>query len=151
MAQSLSRIWTHLIFSTKDRFPFLSDANVRQDVCAYLATVLRSHDCETLIVNGTGDHVHALFNLSRKHSVATIVKEIKRTSSGWLKERSPTLRKFHWQNGYGAFSVSQSHLGRVCRYIEEQERHHERKTFQDEFRNFLKKYEVKYDEKYVWD
>jgi len=124
MAQSLSRIWIHLIFSTKDRFPFLSDSNVRRDVHAYLATVLRSHNCETLIVNGTGDHVHSLFSLSRKHSIATIVKEIKRTFSGWIKERSPTLGKFHWQNGYGAFSVSQSHVNRVSQYIEDQERHH---------------------------
>src|ERR1043166_3907795 len=73
-----------------------------------LASVLRSHDCETLIVGGANDHVHALFDLSRKHSIATIVKEIKRTSSAWIKEVSPLCRRFHWQNGYGAFSVSRS-------------------------------------------
>ena len=116
MAQSLSRIWIHLIFSTKDRFPFLSDERLRRDMHAYIATVLRSHDCETLVVNGTADHIHGLFGLSHKHSVAMIIKEIKRTSSGWIKEISP-LEKFHWQNGYSAFSVSQSHLDRVCRYI----------------------------------
>src|SRR5262245_32195967 len=147
MAQSLSRIWIHLIFSTKDRFPFLSDQKLRRDTQAFLATVLRSHDCETLIVDGTADHVHALFALSRKFSVSTVVKEVKRTSSSWVKEASPRLRKFHWQNGYGAFSVSQSHLGRVAQYIEEQERHHEKKTFETEYRAFLKKYRVKYDER----
>jgi len=152
MAQSLSRIWIHLIFSTKDRFPFLSDKKLRQETHAYLATVLRSHGCETLIVNGTADHVHALFALSRKHSISTVVKEIKRTSSGWIKERSsPVANKFHWQNGYGAFSVSQSHLSRVCEYIEEQERHHQKRTFENEYRAFLKKYQIKYDERYVWD
>jgi putative transposase len=151
MAQSLSRLWTHLIFSTKERFPFLSDQQVRRDMHAYLATVLRSHDCETLIVNGTADHVHALFTLSRKHAISTIVKEIKRTSSSWVKEIAPTLRKFHWQNGYGAFSVSQSHVGRVCKYVEGQERHHQRTTFQDEYREFPGKYQIKYDERYVWD
>ena len=151
MSQSLSRIWTHLIFSTKDRFPFLSDEQLRRDVHAYLATVLRSHDCETLIVNGTADHVHALFALSRKHALSTIVKEIKRTSSAWIKERSPTLRKFHWQNGYGAFSVSQSHVDRVCRYIEEQEQHHQKRTFKDEYRKFLETYKIAFDERYVWD
>ena len=151
MAQSLSRLWTHLIFSTKDRFPFLSDQQIRHDMQAYLSTVLRSYDCETLVVNGTGDHVHALFALSRKHSIASVVKEIKRTSSSWVKEVSPTLRKFHWQNGYGAFSVSQSHVRRVCQYIENQESHHRRRTFKDEYRAFLKKYEIKYDERYVWD
>lgn len=103
MAQSLSRLWTHLIFSTKERFPFLSDQQTRRDMQAYLSTILRSYDCETLIVNGTADHVHALFTLSRKHSIASVVKEIKRTSSNWVKEFSPALRKFHWQNGYGAF------------------------------------------------
>lgn len=151
MAQSLSRLWTHLIFSTKERFPFLSDRQVRRDMQAYLATMLRSFDCDTLIVDGTADHVHALFALSRKYSIAAVVKEIKRTSSSWVKEVSPALRKFHWQNGYGAFSVSQSHVGRVCQYIQNQERHHRRRTFQDEYREFLKKYEIKYDERYVWD
>jgi REP-associated tyrosine transposase len=151
MAQSLSRIWIHLIFSTKERFPFLCDANVRRDMHAYLATVLRSHDCGTLIVNGTRDHIHSLFSLSRKRSIATIVKELKRTSSAWIKEQSPPLRNFHWQNGYAAFSVSQSHLNRVHQYIEDQKRHHRQTTFEDEYRAFLKKYQVKYDERYVWD
>ena len=82
MAQSLSRLWTHLIFSTKNRFPFLSDKTIRTNMHGYLAKVLREHDCETLIVNGVEDHVHSLFALSRTHSIASVVKEIKRTSSG---------------------------------------------------------------------
>jgi REP element-mobilizing transposase RayT len=151
MSQSLSRLWTHLIFSTKHRFPFLKEPKLKSDMHAYLAKVLRSHDCETLIVGGTSDHLHALFDLSRKYSIATIVKEIKRTSSAWIKEVSPSCNKFHWQNGYGAFSVSQSHLDRVYRYIERQEQHHRRVTFQNEFRAFLKKYGIEYDERYVWD
>lgn len=118
---------------------------------AYLATVLRNHECETLIVGGVDDHVHALFALSRNYSIAEIVKEIKRTSSRWIKEKSPTQKKFSWQSGYGAFSVSQSHLEQVIHYIERQEEHHRRATFQDEFRAFLKKYDVEYDERYVWD
>ena len=151
MAQSLARLWTHLIFSTKDRFPFLADKSIRSDMHAYLATVLRTHECETLIVGGVEDHVHALFALSRNYSIATIVKEIKRTSSSWIKEISPPQAKFHWQRGYGAFSVSQSHLKQVINYIEGQEQHHKRVTFQDEFRAFLEKYEIEYDERYVWD
>jgi len=118
---------------------------------AYLATVLRNHGCETLIVGGVEDHVHALFALSRNYSIAAIVQEIKRTSSSWVKDLPPGLRKFHWQNGYGAFSVSHSHLSKVVAYIERQEEHHRRLTFQDEFRGFLKKYKVDYDERYVWD
>ena len=116
MAQSLARLWTHLIFSTKNRFPFLNDEKLKTDMHAYLAKVLRQHDCETLIVNGVEDHIHALFALSRTHSIASVAKEIKRTSSGFAKELSQTLAKFQWQSGYGAFSVSQSNLDDVIRY-----------------------------------
>src|ERR1043166_2415795 len=151
MSQSLSRLWTHLIFSTSERFPFLKDHKLKEDMHGYLASVLRSHECETLIVGGTSDHVHALFDLSRKYSVATIVKEIKRTSSAWVKDISPACKNFHWQHGYGAFSISQSHVDSVYRYIELQEHHHRRIPFQDEYRSFLKKYGIEYDEHYVWN
>ena len=151
MAQSLSRLWTHLIFSTKNRLPFLSDKTIRTDMHAYLAKVLREQDCETLIVGGVEDHIHALFALSRTHSIAAVVKEIKRTSSGWVKELSPKLQEFYWQLGYGAFSVSQSNLEEIISYIERQEQHHKRETYQDEYRAFLKAYSIAYDERYVWD
>ena len=151
MAQSLARLWTHLIFSTKNRFPFLTDRVLRAETHAYLAEMLRKHDCETLIVGGIEDHTHALFALSRTLPIATVVKEVKRTSSGWIKEASRKLLKFHWQAGYAAFSVSQSNLQDVVRYIENQEEHHKRVTFQDEYRAFLKAYGVEYDERYVWD
>ena len=118
---------------------------------AYLATVLRTHDCQTLLVGGAEDHVHALFSLSRKYSISEVVKEVKRTSSGWIKDISPLQSKFHWQNGYGAFSVGQSQVEQVRRYIERQEQHHRRVSFQDEYRAVLKKYEIEYDERYVWD
>ena len=113
--------------------------------------MLRTHDCETLIVGGVEDHSHSLFALSRTHSIASVVKEVKRTSSGWVKTTSRKLSKFHWQAGYGAFSVSQSNLTNVIRYIENQEEHHKRMTFQDEYRAFLKAYGVEFDERYVWD
>ena len=118
---------------------------------AIASKTLGSHDCPTLVVGGTEDHVHALFVLSRKHSIANIVKEIKRTSSAWIKTVERRYSKFRWQAGYGAFSVSQSHVDQVQRYIVNQEQHHRRKTFQDEFRAFLSKYEIEYDERYVWD
>ena len=151
MAQSLARLWTHLIFSTKERYPFLSDPSVRADMHAHIGTVLRSHDCPTLVVGGTEDHVHSLFTLSRNYSIADIVKEVKRTSSGWIKTISSQYSKFRWQSGYGAFSVSQSYVAQVRNYILRQEQHHRRKTFQDEFRAFLKKYKIEYGERYVWD
>jgi len=151
VAQSLSRLWTHLIFSTKDRFPFLRDKVLRAEMHAYLAEMLRVHDCETLIVGGVEDHTHSLFALSRTHSIASVVKEVKRTSSGWIKTASRRLSKFHWQGGYASFSVSQSNLTEVIRYIENQEEHHRRVTFQDEYRAFLKAYGVEFDERYIWD
>ena len=151
MAQSMARLWTHLIFSTKERYPFLSEPAVRADMHAHLATVLRTHDCPSLIVGGCDDHVHALFSLSRTHSIAQIVKETMRTSSAWIKTVERRYSKFHWQNGYGACSVSQSHIEQVRSYVMNQEQHHRRTTFQNEFRRFLKKYEIEYDERYVWD
>jgi putative transposase len=151
MAQSLSRLWTHLIFSTKDRLPFLTDKAIRHDMHAYLATILRKYDCETLIVGGVEDHAHSLFALSRIYPIAKVVKEIKRTSSGWAKDISPRLAGFYWQGGYGAFSVSQSNVKDVIAYIENQEEHHKLVTFRDEYRAFLKAYGVEYDERYVWD
>ena len=151
MSQSLSKIWTHLIFSTKERYPFLSDESVRRDMHAYLASILKANSCPTLVVGGVSDHVHAFFVLSKNHSIASIAYEVKRNSSKWIKTQAPTLRKFYWQSGYGAFSVSQSHIEQVHAYIVKQDRYHRRKTFQDEFREFLKKYEIDYDERYVWD
>ena len=151
MAQSLARLWTHLIFSTKDRFPFLTDKVLRREMHAYLAEMLRKHDCETLIVGGVEDHTHSLFALSRTHAIASVIKEVKRTSSGWIKGASRKLSKFHWQGGYAAFSVSQSNLVDVIRYIENQEEHHKRVTFQDEYRAFLNAHRIEFDERYIWD
>ena len=151
MAQSLARLWTHLIFSTRDRFPFLTDECIRRDMHAYLATMLRKYKCETLIVGGVADHTHSLFALSRIYPIEKVVKEMKRTSSGWVKGTSPKLANFHWQAGYAAFAISQSNLKAVVAYIENQEEHHKRVTFKDEYRAFLKAYEIEYDERYVWD
>ena len=151
MAQSLSRIWTHLIFSTKDRFPFLNDKILRRDMHAYLAEMLRTHDCETLIVGGVEDHTHSLFALSRTHSIASVVKEVKRTSSGWIKQASGKLSKFHWQGGYAAFSVSQSMKPVLVGYIQNQEEHHRKWSFQDEVRWLCQLHEVAIDERYIWE
>jgi REP element-mobilizing transposase RayT len=144
-------MWTHLIFSTKDRYAFLAKPEIQQQTHAYLAAILRKHDCPTLLIGGVADHVHALFALSKNHSIAEIVYEVKRGSSKWIKTQGPEFKSFHWQNGYGAFSVSQSHVEQVRRYIARQELHHRKVTFQDELREFLRRYEVEYDERYVWD
>ena len=151
MSQSLSKMWSHLIFSTKDRYPFLSEQRTREELHAYVSGILRKHDCPTLQVGGVTDHIHALFVLSKNCSIAQIVYEVKRSSSKWIKTKGQIYKKFHWQNGYGAFSVSQSHVEQVRRYILGQEHHHHKVTFQDEFREFLCRYDVEYDERYLWD
>ena len=151
MSQSLSKMWCHLIFSTKDRYPFLTKTEIREQTHAYMAGSLRKHNSVPLMVGGVADHVHSLFALSKNHSIAEIVYEVKRGSSKWIKTQGSTFRAFHWQSGYGAFSVSQSHVEQVRRYITGQERHHRRHTFQDELRQILRRYEIDYDERYLWD
>jgi REP element-mobilizing transposase RayT len=150
MPQSLANIYIHLIFSTKDRFPFLTD-EVRPDFHRYLATVCKTADCPALIVNSVEDHVHILHRLSRTVTIAKAVETIKTPTSKWLKTQSPDLAKFSWQSGYGAFSVSESGLEEVTAYIQNQREHHRTKSFKDEFRSFLKWNKIAYDEKYVWE
>lgn len=151
MAQSLAKILIHTIFSTKKRRPFLRDKLLREELHRYLGGILANLDCQPLIVGGVEDHVHILSTLSRTCEVSEMVKEIKRSSSLWLKEKSPDLRDFAWQNGYGIFSIGFSQVDTVRDYIGGQDEHHRKVTFQDEYRNFLKRYEIEFDERYVWD
>ena len=150
MPQSLSYLLTHIVFSTKDRAPVL-DATVRPALHAYLATVARNVDCECFRVGGVADHVHLAVRLSRTTTMAQLVEELKTSSSKWLKTQSPALSAFTWQRGYGAFSVGPSDLDALLHYIDNQEEHHRTRTFQDEYRAFLTKYGIAYDERYVWD
>jgi REP element-mobilizing transposase RayT len=150
MAQSLAKILVHLIFSTKNRQGLIIP-DVREELWAYLVGTLRNLESPSLLINGVEDHVHILFSLSRNYAVKTIVEELKKSSSKWIKTKGPGFHGFAWQNGYGAFSVSQSAVESTRRYIALQEEHHRRMTFQEEFRRFLARYEVAYDERYVWD
>jgi REP element-mobilizing transposase RayT len=150
MPQSLSYLLTHIVFSTKDRAPVI-DATVRPALHAYLATVARNVDCECFRVGGVADHVHLAVRLSRTITMAQLIEELKTSSSKWLKTQSTTLSAFAWQRGYGTFSVSPSDLNALLHYIDTQEEHHRTRTFQDEYRAFLTKYGVEYDERYVWD
>jgi REP element-mobilizing transposase RayT len=150
MPQSLSRVLVHLIFSTKNRDPALAPA-IHAELYPYLAAVLNNDGCPSLRVGGVADHVHLLFGLSRTRTIADVVENVKTSSSKWIKSRDRTLAHFHWQAGYGAFSVSSSNTDDVVEYIRRQDEHHRTVTFQDEFRAFLRRHEVKFDEKYVWD
>jgi REP element-mobilizing transposase RayT len=151
MPQSLAQIYLHLVFSTKERQPLLSDDAFREQAHAYLAGICRQHESPAVMVGGVADHVHILSHLGRTIDVATLIREIKRQSSKWIKEKDPKLRAFHWQAGYGAFSISPSHVDALVRYIEDQEAHHRTVSFQDEFRRICKKYGVAIDERYAWD
>ena len=149
-AQSLSKVLLHIIFSTKDREPWLT-TEVRSRAHAYLATVCRNLNTEWVHVGGVADHVHTVTTLPRTFSQAQLVEHIKKTSSKWIKTLEPRYHRFRWQRGYGAFSVSPSQLKSVIRYIDGQQNHHRTRTFQEEYRELLCKHGIDFDERYVWD
>ncbi len=151
MALSLAKILLHMVFSTKERRPFLRDPALREELHRYLGGILAHLGCQPLIVGGVEDHVHLLFVLSRTATVADVTKELKRGSSVWLKPKSPELRDFAWQNVYGVFSVGQSQVDDVRAYVVGQEAHHHKSSFQEEFRRLLQRYEVEFDERNGWD
>jgi REP element-mobilizing transposase RayT len=151
MPQSLSAVYIHLVFSTKGRRPFLKDPDTRGAFHAYLGGISKTLDCPPIMVGGMEDHVHLLARFGRTITQAEWVKELKRVSNLWLKEQGRTYADFQWQGGYADFSVSQSNLERVKRYIANQEEHHRKLDFQDELRALLRKHKVEWDERYVWD
>ena len=151
MAQSLSNLLVHLIFSTKERRPFLADVKQRAAMHRYLGAVSARLECPVIGGGGVADHVHCLARHARTITVAEWVKELKRASSQWAKTQGAALRGFQWQAGYGAFSVSQSLSRKVEAYIQRQEEHHQQFDFQTELRNLLEAHGVAYDERYVWD
>jgi len=150
MAQSLAKVLIHLIFSTKGRRRLIAE-DVRDELNAYLVGIPRNCDSPPLRVNCVEDHVHLLFSLSRNHAIKTIVEQVKKGSSKWIKTKGPRFGGFYWQNGYGAFSVSPSNVESVGRYIRNQNEHHRTVSFQEEFRRFLDKHGLDYDERYLWD
>jgi REP element-mobilizing transposase RayT len=150
MAQSLSSILIHLVFSTKNREPFITPA-IEPELHKYMATIFRELKSPSLTIDGTSDHVHILFSLARVITPADLVEEVKPSTSKWIKTKGREFKNFHWQKGYGAFSIRQSNVATLKRYIHNQKRHHQRVTFQDEYRKFLKAYGIDYDERYVWD
>jgi putative transposase len=151
MPQSLAKILVHTVFSAKERRPFLRDKALREELHRYLGGILGNLDCQPIIVGGVEDHVHFLCALSRTCDAATMVKEVKRGSSLWIKTKGPDLEEFAWQNGYGIFSIGFSQIEAVRSYIATQEEHHRKMSFQDELRELLRRYAVEFDERYVWD
>ena len=151
MPQSLSVVYIHLVYSTKNRQPFLRDPETRADLHSFLGGVSKKLDCAPIIVGGVEDHVHLLCRFGRSITQADWVKELKRISNLWLKDQDDKYRDFEWQKGYADFSVSQSNLEQVKQYIANQEAHHRKMSFQDEVRELLRRHQQEWDEKYFWD
>jgi REP element-mobilizing transposase RayT len=151
MPQSFAKILVHVVFSTKDRRPFLREKSLRDELHHYIGGILSAQDCQPIITGGIEDHVHFLCALSRTRDAAHVIKEVKRGSSLWIKTKDADLQDFSWQAGYGIFSIGFSQIAPVRDYIAGQEEHHRKTSFQDEFRQLLRRYEIEFDERYVWD
>ena len=150
MPQSLAKLHVHLVFSTKNRERLLVDEDA-SDLHAYMGGTLKGMSCVPIEINTEPDHAHVLFLLGRTVPLSDVVRGLKKSATDWLRMRAPRYAGFHWQAGYGAFSVSQSAVGDVRVYIQNQREHHRVKTFQEEFRAFLTKHDIEFDERYVWD
>jgi len=148
MAHTESNVVLHVIFSTKNRAPLIT-LEMRADLFAYLGGIVREMQATALIINGTADHVHMLIRIRPVQAVAEVVRVVKANSSRWVREKWSA--RFAWQTGYGVFSVSESHVPEVSRYIANQVEHHKKRTFQEEFVAFLKKNKIEYDERYIWE
>jgi putative transposase len=151
MAQSLAQVWLHLVFSTKERRPFLNDESFQVEMFRMLAHHVKETGCVSASVGGHIDHVHLLVGLSRTTTIAKLVEKIKTETSKWAKDKEKCASVFSWQSGYGAFSVSHSNRNAVDEYICNQREHHQKLSFQDEFRDLCKRHDVGIDERYVWD
>ena len=150
MPQSLTKLCTHLVFSTKHRQSYLV-GSIRPRVHAYLAEVLRDLGCPWVVVGGVDDHVHLLFDLGKQRTPIEIVEHTKRVSSKFVKTLGPDFASFYWQRGYGMFSVSPRDRDEVEAYVRNQPEHHRDRTFQEEYRILLKRFGVAYDERDVWE
>ena len=150
MPQSFGAIYIHAIFSTKHREPTILDP-WREELFTVLGGLTNLTGCQSLIVGGIADHVHLLFRMTRTITIADVMAQIKRFSSAWVNQKYPTEPQFHWQSGYGAFSVSSSNFDAVREYVRNQPEHHVKQTFQDEYREWLRRYRMEWDEQYVWD
>ncbi len=150
MGQSLVKNYIHIVFSTKYRQPLIFPP-YEQELHSYLGGICKNLECYPIKIGGYTDHIHILCVLSKKIALMKLLEEVKSHSSKWMKTKDISLENFYWQDGYGAFSVNPHEVNRVIRYIVNQHEHHNKKTFQEEYRSFLKKFNIEYNEQYVWD
>ena len=150
MGQSLVKNYLHIVFSTKYRQPLINEV-VENELYSYLGGICKQLECSPIKIGGYYDHIHILCMLSKKIALMKLLEEVKSHSSKWIKTKDESLRNFYWQDGYGAFSVNPAEVDVVINYIATQKEHHGKITFQNEYRAFLKRYQVEFDERYVWD
>ena len=150
MSQSLTKLFLHIVFSTKNRVSCLEDS-ISVELYKYFGGILNNLECTPVKIGGYYDHIHILCCLSKKITVIKLLEEIKKSSSKWIKTKGMEYSKFHWQDGYGAFTVSPSQVNNITKYIEYQHDHHENKVFRDEFIELLVENETDYDERYFLD
>lgn len=150
MPQSIAYNYLHITFSTKYQEPLIDEA-IEEELFKYIGGICKNLECNPIKVGGYRDHIHILCILSRKIALMKLLEEIKSHSSKWIKTKGDQYKNFYWQRGYGSFSVNPAEIDVVIRYIENQAEHHKKKTFQEEYVAFLKKYNAEYDERYLWD
>ena len=149
MGSTLTNLVYHVIFSTKCREPFIIP-EIRNDLHRYIGRIIKGENGVLLQAGGTGDHIHIIIKLKPIHSLSEMMQKVKGNSSKWINEQNRLNHKFAWQEGYGAFTVSESRIPAAIRYVRGQESHHEKQTFKEEFIRILERHRVAYDERYVW-
>lgn len=150
MPQSLSKVYVHIVFSTKNHYPFIKN-EIENELFAYIGGIIKTNSGVLLKINAVPDHIHILSTLPKTITQSKFLEEIKRNSSRWIKSKGQDYHNFAWQRGYGVFSVSSSKLSAVSSYIQNQKEHHKQTSFKEEFIQFLKEYNIEYNVKYLWD
>jgi len=150
MPQSLSNILVHIVFSTKLTRPLIAQT-IKKEPYSYIASILKDCDCSPIIIGGVDDHVHVLCKLSKTRSISSVIEDVKKKSSKWIKSKGVKYKEFYWQNGYGVFSIGKSQANTLKEYIQKQEDHHRKKSFKEEFLEILNRYGIEYDERYLWE
>jgi len=150
MPQSLVKMLVHVVFSTKNRVNLIT-SEIEEGLFGYMHGIVENNKSKLILANGTMNHVHLLISLGKVISISELVGDIKRDSSVWIKTQNSLFKNFHWQEGYGAFSVGQTQVEDVMKYISDQKEHHRKKSFENEMRGFYRKYGIDFDERYVWD
>ena len=149
MAQTLVSLMVNLIFSTKNREPLITP-EIEPELFAYVGGILKNHESRLLDAGGTADHVHLLISQSKNIALSSLMKDVKKDSSSWIKTKGRMFRNFHWQDGYGGFSIAESNVPELKKYIASQKEHHRIRSFQEELIQFLNEYGIQYDERYLW-